>query len=748
MKLVWMVILFALLSGCSAVKLQQPVKSFPVKPGEVGPVSAQNPLQFPFSCNTEVAGMGEPLIDNQEGHGQPVYAGWLFFDYKKGYSQYCGAPMQVSYWYRSHEGIFLKLNGAKELPTDVEMIDYHGRSIPFVVRYERGVINRFIYGVTVLAEWPLTDSTAPSVVWNNKLLMLFNGGIGIGHHQSGAVSMGMLGAEAPKSNDLISIFNPEMLRRGYVVAGSSGMGTDTSFNLPVLLQTAEMVKQQVITEFGQPEFTIGFGASGGSIQQFYGARQTPDLLDGVIVSHMFPDFLSQATGVGDCELLHYYFDRNHAASDMPDGFWQDWENRGAIEGFNALNDYPTKRSLDDTGVPIMSEAKPGSSVCMEGWRAITPLIFNPKFYLPFYGLHTSWLKNDAEILDQTKWTHWDDAIEVYGRDRNGFALRTYGNVGVQYGLNALKEGLISPATFLDLNAKVGGWKDPAEMTYEYAPFYPYGSLVIGKNVGYGEFVVGNSKLRGFEKFWHGTRNIIPLLPEKIAPAWLKSWLGKQDEQSVWSEHNSTSSYGTMIAPRSVASSEAVRRAEEQGMLFNGQWEKPTISLAVYLDEYLDIHDARQPFIFRQRMLRSQSDRSVFNIWGLKPSGDEPLDKKQLETIAMKAVDVMEQWLVDQQKPDAASDRCWDDDYELIAAGDNVWSEKKTSAYSEAICSDNFPIHGNPRTAAGGPFTSEVLKCDLKNVEVALQDGTYGNVHFSGTQKEYLKKIFPDGVCAY
>jgi len=238
------------------------------------------------------------------------------------------------------------------------------------------------------------------------------------------------------------------------------------------------------------------------------------------------------------------------------------------------------------------------------------------------------------------------------------------------------------------------------------------------------------------------------LPEKIAPKWLKSWLGKQDQQSVWSEHNSTSSDGAKIAPRSVASSEAIRRAEEQGMLFDGQWEKPTISLAVYLDEYLDIHDARQPFIFRQRMLQSQSDPSVFNIWGLKPSGDEPLDKKQLETIAMKAVDVMEQWLVEQQKPDAASDRCWDQDYDLIAAGDNVWSEQKSSAYSRAICSDNFPIHGNPRTAAGGPFTSEVLKCDLKTVEVALQDGTYGNVHFSGTQKQYLQQIFPDGVCAY
>lgn len=740
-----LVVLF--LSGCSTVELQQPVTTFPVVEGQVGPVSDDNSLQYPFSCNTAEAGMGNPVVDNQEGKGQPVFERWLFFDYKQGYSLYCGAPMNVSYWYRTTAGEFKPLRSSDTLPEEVELFNYQGQEIPFVVRYERGVINRFLYGVTVLSQWPLETVQPISKLWNSKLLMLFNGGIGIGHHQSGVVSMGMLGPGAPNSKDLISIFNPDLLKRGYVIAGSSGMGTDTSFNLPLLQQTAEMVKQQVVAEFGEPEYTLGFGGSGGSIQQFYNGRQSPDLLDASIVSHMFPDLLSQINGVGDCELLNYYFDRNHADSGLPAEYWNSWQNRGRIEGFNALNGFKTQRSIDQSGVPIMSKAVPGSSVCVEGWRGITPLIFNPKFYLPFYDMHVGWLKHDSHILDNTAWSHWDDAKQIYGVDGNGFALRTFDNVGVQYGLEALLQGHLSVDAFIDLNAKVGGWKQPSEMQYEYAPFYPYGSLVLGNQVSVGDFVLGNIKLRGFGDFWHGTQNLITLLPDNKVPPKIKKWLGESDQQSVWSEHNSTTSMGLEVSPRAYAAPEAIQRAKERGMVFDGHWTKPTIALLVYLDDLLDIHDARQPFIFRERMKKVQSDIDNFNIWGLKPSGNEDKDKVQLSKIAMLSVDVMDRWLSQQVKPADAEDRCWNEQYQLVDQGKKTWSESG-DLQGESKCQALFPMHGNPRTAAGGPFTSEILKCRLKPLQAALQDGTYGNVVFSDQQISKLETIFPEGVCSY
>jgi hypothetical protein len=54
-------------------------------------------------------------------------------------------------------------------------------------------------------------------------------------------------------------------------------------------------------------------------------------------------------------------------------------------------------------------------------------------------------------------TIFDVAKNVYGENpATGAALRTFDNVGIQYGLSALNSGAITPAQFLDLNEKIGG----------------------------------------------------------------------------------------------------------------------------------------------------------------------------------------------------------------------------------------------------------------------------------------------------
>ncbi len=47
-------------------------------------------------------------------------------------------------------------------------------------------------------------------------------------------------------------------------------------------------------------------------------------------------------------------------------------------------------------------------------------------------------------------------VNAFGRDERGWARRGFDNVGIQYGLKGLRQGLISPAQFADFNAKVGG----------------------------------------------------------------------------------------------------------------------------------------------------------------------------------------------------------------------------------------------------------------------------------------------------
>jgi hypothetical protein len=54
-------------------------------------------------------------------------------------------------------------------------------------------------------------------------------------------------------------------------------------------------------------------------------------------------------------------------------------------------------------------------------------------------------------------TPYDHTVNVYGRFRpTGFAKRPLDNVGVQYGLKALNDGVISVDQFLDLNGHIGG----------------------------------------------------------------------------------------------------------------------------------------------------------------------------------------------------------------------------------------------------------------------------------------------------
>ena len=72
----------------------------------------------------------------------------------------------------------------------------------------------------------------------------------------------------------------------------------------------------------------------------------------------------------------------------------------------------------------------------------------------------------ARIFDATtnpsgiRCTLWDSMVNIYGRDSaTGYARRTLDNVGVQYGLDALREGDLSVGEFLDLNEGVGGFDD-------------------------------------------------------------------------------------------------------------------------------------------------------------------------------------------------------------------------------------------------------------------------------------------------
>ena len=116
-----------------------------------------------------------------------------------------------------------------------------GKTVPMIVRWERGVINRFMYSIMVLS--PGSQTTMPDLAaWNQKLLYSFSGGVAIGHYQG-----------SPSVNDMRYLNG---LRMGYAVIYSTGTRTNTHYNLQLGGETAIMVKDRFVSAYAEPEYTV------------------------------------------------------------------------------------------------------------------------------------------------------------------------------------------------------------------------------------------------------------------------------------------------------------------------------------------------------------------------------------------------------------------------------------------------------------------------------------------------------------
>jgi hypothetical protein len=473
------------------------------------------PHQRPFVCKTIAAGLGEPLVDNQEGDGFRVLAP---DGSTAGWSRNCSTTTRVDWLYRRTSGGNLVPLPAGPLPADVATTTtLDGRTVPFVVRRERGTINRFLYSFAVLAD-PATEASH----WNRRLVYVFDGGVAIGRNQ------GTLGGSA---------INPDLLARGYALAHSSGTRTSVHYNMVLGGETALMTKERFVERYGVPLYTVGIGGSGGAIQQYLYGQNHRGLLDGAIPTHSYPDMVTQTIHVGDCELLERYMDVTDAGNPK----WAVWENREWLEGLNGSSAL-------------------ASTECIRGWRGLTPLAMNPLFGTAGAGTE----RMDPAVMAAVHWTHWEDVKNVYGVGPDGYARQTWDNIGVQYGLKALTDGNITPAEFLDLNAKVGSWKDPGDMVQEGQPFLPVG---------------------GFDP---------------------------------WSARNQQPA-------RREGSIEAMNAAYREGLYFDGDIDIPIIDWRPYLEERLDMHNSHQSFASRQRMLDHDGRASNQVIWFSQPDDSRILE---------------------------------------------------------------------------------------------------------------------------
>jgi len=167
---------------------------------------------------------------------------------------------------------FKPLPEASLRPADLAMATVNGRSVPYIVRRETGTINRAVYEIAVLAD-PSAQTLSPwspPAAWNGRLVYTFGGGCMAGFLQ-GRESGGVM-------SDL-------HLSHGYAVASSSLNVNNNNCNDVLSAETMMMVKERFIETFGVPRHTIGWGGSGGAMQQYEIAQNYPGLLDGIIPTY-------------------------------------------------------------------------------------------------------------------------------------------------------------------------------------------------------------------------------------------------------------------------------------------------------------------------------------------------------------------------------------------------------------------------------------------------------------------------------
>lgn len=388
-----------------------------------------------------------------------------------GYSKNCGVATRVDYFYYSSvANEFLPLADAQSSPDDVEKISLkNGKQINFVVRLERGSINRFLYSIAMLAPYKESLDKPNKLnlrAWNKKLIYKFQGGGGIGHWQG----------ESPLSKD--QALHYQSLKRGYAVAYSTGTRTGVHYNMTLAEETALMLKTHFIAIYGKPKFTIGLGASGGGLQQYVIAQNNPNIIDGAIPQMSYPDMVTQTIYVADCELLERYFDYDYQLN--PASQWGDWIQRSIIEGLAGSNTAIVYPWGDSPYAPY-----PGSDACINGWRGAVQAYFNPTWTYPEFIDALTFYRYPAEVIAAVKWNYFNDLGNIYPKDANGIAYSTWDNTGVQYGLRALVSGQISSDEFVKINACAGGWKSPQNMTRANNRYAQYDRVFFfpGENFG-------------------------------------------------------------------------------------------------------------------------------------------------------------------------------------------------------------------------------------------------------------------------
>lgn len=337
-----------------------------------------------------------------------------------------------------------------EYPADVATtVTTEGEVVPAIARVETRTINRGIARVAILddpaARGPDAPFDASTTAWNERFLYNWGASCGIGRDQGDNTPSEVLSGGVDAGGEALDV-GPEALRpavlEGYVVAHNSMTIFNTHCNQVLSAETFMMTREHVTEQYGQHDWVMGNGASGGAIQQYAVLNQYPGLLDGGIPLVSFPDVVTTAMSPVDCRLLRQVFQLADGANPQVPGSGREvWTgSEWNLAQQNAITGHLLPGICEDWDNSFADLV-----VADEGCRSIP----GDRRY------DRALSAADNLAAGNERCTLQDNLVDLLGTGDDGYARLPYDNTGVQYGLQALLDGDISAQQFLDLNRLVG-----------------------------------------------------------------------------------------------------------------------------------------------------------------------------------------------------------------------------------------------------------------------------------------------------
>ncbi|KEF31343.1 hypothetical protein D777_01692 [Marinobacter nitratireducens] len=601
-----------------------------------------------------------------------------------------------------------------------------GMTVPFIVRVERGVLNRDRYQIMSLFQpdqpW---DGTRPQAQWNGKVLIHHGGNVGVSYAM-GNPPNGDISGTAPDGfevllGDSISV----ALSKGFVTLSTAQANLGHNVNLVTAAESLVMSKEHIVEQYGPIRYTIGTGCSGGAIAQQHIANAYPGIYQGLIVQCSYPDVWTTATQFADYNLLNEYF--GNQVPESPDdltGFFEalltsdylalQWP---ALYGHLPINPVVSDLAFFPSAFPDQENC-PG----LNGKAEVYDKVERPD------GLRCGLIDYMVTQFGTRTPDAWSPNEQLLSR---GFAGIPLDNVGVQYGLRALQDGTITADQFLAVNREIGGFDvdidyqaertvaDPEALTNAYRT----GAINTAENVANIPII----DLRGPD----------PGIAHDAYHSWqtrarIQATQGHSRNHTIW--------FGAFpLAGDSIYTTEALYVMDDWLSNIEADTSSNGIEERVIANKPLEARDRclpvssllseHGPFVpYTGNLLTpnptwTQADMLSFPEF--------PAELGQILDIATGQVCGLD--LGELGLPEIITDP-------LSPITDEVVS------IQQLVVQTRF---GTPRTVAGDDIRTLTNKCQLKPVDPAdypvnLLNGTYD----SEALAREVAKIFPDGVCDY